>query len=416
MPFTQSLSSPLAEADAAHKDSLMSGNQALHPENEVASPAPEPEKEYVSKIGILASSIPYYHNQYMAQKKVETQRAQQQTLESEEMSSEEAAYFSRLSLDQNPKEQSQEEQAANARHLKPHSRSTIQLQNITAEKPEGLAHAASKKARSMKWQFGIRSRNAPHEAMLCIYRALDAQGAQWEVPPPPEEAPGEDPSPYPIHIEGATQLPKTFSSDKDPAKVPNVEKEMDGVHDGKTLDKDGGLLKRVDSDDIDPNVIPPNYVPKDPWIIRVRWRKDGMYPPGIAHPNSAHNSRIDLNNEDGVGRRRDSLIGSLSSTTGSTTSVAGASASVSAALGEPAPVANSSCYVYMDVQLYTLEQGTYLVDFKCSGYEQIVERAINEVEKKMVGSGHRVIDKEVTSPQPFLDLTNKLVIHLASGG
>ena len=410
MPPTQSLGSPLAQANAANADSLMPSDQVAYHESVAAPPALEPEKEYVSKIGILASSMPYYHNQYMAQKKAEAERAQQQISESEEMTPEETAYFSKLSLDPNPKVQTTEEQAANARHLKPHSRSTIQLQNITAEKHEGLAHAGSKKAKSMKWQFGIRSRNTPHEAMLCIYRALQAQGAQWEMPPPPECAPGEDPSPYPIHIEGATHLPKTFSSDKDGVADKNAEKGMDGIRDGKQLDSDGSALKRVDSDDIDPNVFPPNYIPKDPWIIRVRWRKDGMYPPGIAHPNSAHSSRIDLNNED-VSRRRDSLIGSLSSTTGSTTSVAGGTTH-----GGQTPIADSSCYVYMDVQLYTLEQGTYLVDFKCSGYEQIVERAISEVEKKMVGSGHRVLDKEVTSPQPFLDLTNKLVIHLASGG
>lgn len=410
MPPSQSLVSHLAQADAAHLDSLMAKDQVHHADTLIASPALEPEKEYVSKIGILASSMPYYHNQYMAQKKAESQRAQQKIPESEEMTLVESACFSKLSLDPNPKEQSKEEQVANARHLKPHSRSTIQLQNITAEKPEGLAHAVSKKARSMKWQFGIRSRNTPHEAMLCIYRALDAQGAQWEMPPPPECAPGGDPSPYPIHIQGATRLAKTFSSDKDGAADKNAEKGMDGTPDAEKFDSDGGPLKRVDSDDIDPNVFPPNYIPKDPWVIRVRWRKDGMFPPGTAHPNSAHSSRIDLNNEDPL-RRRDSLLGSLSSTTGSTTSVAGGIAH-----GGQTPLADSSCYVYMDVQLYTLEQGTYLVDFKCAGYEQIIEHAISEVEKKMVGSGHRVVDKEVTSPQPFLDLTNKLVIHLASGG
>ncbi len=78
--------------------------------------------------------------------------------------------------------------------------------------------------------------------------------------------------------------------------------------------------------------------------------------------------------------------------------------------------------MYMDVQLYTLEatndkgQGTFLVDFKCAGYESAVERVVNETEKILVGSGVRVKDKDVTSPQPFLDLTNKLVIHLAGGG
>jgi len=61
-------------------------------------------------------------------------------------------------------------------------------------------------------------------------------------------------------------------------------------------------------------------------------------------------------------------------------------------------------------------QGTFLVDFKCAGYESIVEKAVSDAEKILIGSGIRVKDKDVTSPQPFLDLTNKLVIHLAGGG
>ena len=79
-------------------------------------------------------------------------------------------------------------------------------------------------------------------------------------------------------------------------------------------------------------------------------------------------------------------------------------------------MSDNACYVYMDVQLYTLETDCYLVDFKCAGYETIVEAVMNESEKVLVGSGIRVADKDVTSPQPFLDLTNKLVIHLARGG
>ena len=88
----------------------------------------------------------------------------------------------------------------------------------------------------------------------------------------------------------------------------------------------------------------------------------------------------------------------------------------------PNPSSEGSCYVYMDVQLYTLEApsdkgaGTYLVDFKCAGYERLVERVVGEAGRALVGCGHRVADKDVTSPQPFLDLTNRLVIHLASGG
>lgn len=130
-----------------------------------------------------------------------------------------------------------------------------------------------------------------------------------------------------------------------------------------------------------------------------------MFPPGTLHPNSAHSSHIDLSNEDDS-RPRSGVIGGLGSAAGSATSVTG---------GGPVALTDNACYVYMDVQLYTLEADCYLVDFKCAGYETIVEAVINESEKMLVGSGIRVADKDVTSPQPFLDLTNKLVIHLARG-
>ena len=136
-----------------------------------------------------------------------------------------------------------------------------------------------------------------------------------------------------------------------------------------------------------------------------------MYPPGTIHPSSAHSSHIDLNKIDG---RRHSMMGSVSSAATSTASIGTGSAGPN--------LADSTCYVYMDVQLYTIEPGTekqtgtYLVDFKCAGYESIVDSAVSETGKTLVGSGYRVADKDVTSPQPFLDLTNKLVIHLAGGG
>ena len=167
----------------------------------------------------------------------------------------------------------------------------------------------------------------------------------------------------------------------------------------------GGQEDSENDDDVDPTIFPADYLPKDPWCMHVRWRKDGMFPPGTLHANSAQSSHIDLVNVDDS-RRRTSIIGGLSSPAGSVTSIAGA----------PVAISDNACYVYMDVQLYTLEADCYLVDFKCAGYETIIEAVVNESEKQLVGSGIRVADKDVTSPQPFLDLTNKLVIHLARGG
>lgn len=182
-PTPQLMASRLAQAAEAHAN-VFSG--AHTSEQKLTSHTslpeePEPAKEYVSKVGILASSMPYYHNQYM-----EKRRANVHLSDGEQLDSHETSVLSSHLLDVNPKEQSSEDQAATARRLKPHSRSTIQLQHITsnpAEAPEP-SDQDKKRGKTTKWQFGIRSRNQPMDAMLCIYRALKAQGAQWHVPPP----------------------------------------------------------------------------------------------------------------------------------------------------------------------------------------------------------------------------------------
>jgi len=37
----------------------------------------------------------------------------------------------------------------------------------------------SRKPKAVRWQFGIRSRNAPWEALVCIYKALSKLGCGW---------------------------------------------------------------------------------------------------------------------------------------------------------------------------------------------------------------------------------------------
>lgn len=427
MPSTpQLLASYLADAAEAHVRDISADDHGPTRGSSLPSTAlaPDETKEYISKIGILASSMPYYHNQYIQKCKANLRTHGRESLDAQELGP-----VSHLSLDSQPREQSTEEQVANARHLKPHSRSTVQLQNITAtaaENPEVTSQGDKKKAKSTKWQFGIRSRNQPLDAMLCIYKALAAQGAQWQVPPP-TGAPKHGPGPYPVNVAGATHIPSadarlSESPEKDRHGLSREDRHMtnehspdfgvNGTHRDGNRDSAGFSSLGNDEendDDVDPNVFPDCYIPKDPWCIHVRWRKDGMLPPGPPHSISAHSSRIDLNIDDQA-RRRSSIIGSLSSATGSATSVAGSTGAVSAVASD------NACYVFMDVQLYMLETDCYLVDFKCAGYETIVEAVVNESEKKLVGSGFRVADKDVTSPQPFLDLTNKLVIHLARGG
>lgn len=53
----------------------------------------------------------------------------------------------------------------------------------------------------------------------------------------------------------------------------------------------------------------------------------------------------------------------------------------------------------MEIQIYEMEYGVYLVDFKCSGYER--------------ADGSMLEEKDVMSPFPFLDMAAKLIIQLA---
>lgn len=75
-------------------------------------------------------------------------------------------------------EQSAAEQEENLRRLKPHSRSHLKL-NDSATKPASMTPVPVKKTKPTKWQFGIRSRNQPLEAIGCIYRALKKLNAEW---------------------------------------------------------------------------------------------------------------------------------------------------------------------------------------------------------------------------------------------
>ena len=82
------------------------------------------------------------------------------------------------SEDHEPHAQTDAEKVETARRLNPHSRSQIKLDQASQRVP-GLTALPAKKSKPTKWQFGIRSRNQPLEAIGCIYRALEKLGAQW---------------------------------------------------------------------------------------------------------------------------------------------------------------------------------------------------------------------------------------------
>lgn len=437
-PTPHLIASPLAEATEAHVESL---SATMHRQQNNGRSATEPAADdgYVSKVGVLPSSLPYYHNMIMAERKKERAAAAAAAAakaaaaddDGEEMTAEEAAMFANHSRQPGHTELSPQEQEATARHLKPHSRSTIQLQRITAdaaERTEAMNHTIGKKKGGNRWQYGIRSRNQPLDAMHCIYKALKNKGAEWHVPPP--DAVEKDKGPFNVNVAGATHLPSAeynLSESPEKGRSHKTIREGPAGFDDEPFDRaprlggDGASgstttarppknyadYRDIPDEEIDPNIFPPNYLPDDPWCIHVRWLVDNLNPQGIAHPGSANSSHTDLNTDESKARRA-SIMGSLSSKAGSAASVAGSTNPVT-------PTPPDACYCYMDIQLYTMETDTYLVDFKCAGYESVVKEVGENGEVNVRGTGYRVADKDVTSPQPFLDLANMLVIQLAKG-
>ncbi|KAL8689686.1 MAG: hypothetical protein Q9218_004698 [Villophora microphyllina] len=434
-PTPHLLASPLAEAAEAHVESLTVSKQDQQQSKQSAAEPKDDETMaadgYRSKVGILTSSLPFYHNQIMEERKKHLARKAQNIDEGEEMDPSEMKMFENHARSAGQPQLSAEQQASNARHLKPHSRSTTQLYQIIAKAPEqtGTSTSSNKKRVTYRWQYGIRSRNQPLDAMLCIYKALKAQGAEWQIPPPTEN---KDHGPYDVNVAGATHL---SSADSNLSESPEKGRIYSKNHDSKHQDSQPKIQSAIgygaastttqdrSSDDVDPTTFPPNYLPDDPWVIHVRWLVKNLHPGGIsANSSSAHSSRADMSattNVDEIQRRRASIIGSMSSKAGSATSVTGSLASMNlSGAGSAAggiEKRSDALYVYMDIQLYTMETDTYLVDFKCAGYQPVHYEVVEGGEMKILGVGGRVADKDVTSPQPFLDVANKLVIQLAKG-
>ena len=349
-----------------------------------------------------------------------------------------------------------------------------------------------KKSKPTKWQFGIRSRNQPAEAMLAIYKALRAMGADWEVPR--IRKPGS-------HRSGSRSRSRSGSgsdsesdgadardhwsdeeADVDPHHRSSLQERRGSVPDG---DASSGSLGRGRGRERKDRLGPENdwgyAVPDDPWVIYARFRKDGMFPPGVNHPASAQSSRVDLSMlEEEVARQSSQAHGSSSSLAQDAGAYAGpptASAQVNmessrrgsvisgleggdikrsastashrSGLGRYAEP-DASVYVYLTIQLYTIDQDFFLVDFKCAGYENLVKQVYREVREHIgkdkvedgtkevwrklkdgeplpenwedyrdreawVGQGRATSEKRTTSPFPFLDVASGLIIQLAEG-
>ena len=341
-----------------------------------------------------------------------------------------------------------EEQEATARRLKPHSRSSTNLHRH-GDKPEPMTSMPdkhAKKPKPQKWQFGIRSRNTPCEAMLAIYKALSKMGAQWEDPKIKDPGGGSG-SGSPDRQREGSQSPEYSDSDPEPGTDPEYATHSDQERRRrKRQEKESGDEMRRGRERYGRWNDYGYSVPEDPWVIHARFKKEGMFPPGVAHPSSTHSSRVDLNENT---RRRGSA---MSSSSVSQTNSAAASTENVAAVGPPQsavgsmhggdwPKPEESAWVYVTIQLYSIDKDFYLVDFKCAGYERLVRRFAREVNgseesdimnidnapegyhdsdgtenwegDELMGAGRSADEKDVSSPFPFLDVASKLIIQLA---
>ncbi|ETS74914.1 hypothetical protein PFICI_13398 [Pestalotiopsis fici W106-1] len=262
---------------------------------------------YVSKIGILPTSLPALHKE---------------ALDRHNAGDEEAHEDQPLpDLPSHPRTPAEHQEAI--RRLKPHSKGSVRLDD-SQSRPAPMTPVVQKKNKPVRWQFGIRSRNAPWEALLCIYKALHKLNATWVVNEDYDEVHG----------------PENEQSKR--AQAPNPYEGM------KPEDIDLATFK------------PTKYykLPADPWHIVCRWTKQDMkkHMPSDGDDNAHIVSVLDNRKQDFVN-------------------------------------------MHMEIQIYEMEYGVYLVDFKCSGYER--------------PDGTMLEEKDVMSPFPFLDMAAKLIIQLA---
>jgi carbon catabolite-derepressing protein kinase len=116
---------------------------------------------YVSHVGILPTSLPALHREY---------------LERQSAGIEEPLDAPVPDVPLQPRTPAEQQEAV--RRLKPHSKNNMRLDE-SHNRPQQMTPVSTKKPKPVRWQFGIRSRNAPFEALLCIYKALAKLGATW---------------------------------------------------------------------------------------------------------------------------------------------------------------------------------------------------------------------------------------------
>jgi carbon catabolite-derepressing protein kinase len=194
------------------------------------SPGGTSPRPYVNKVGILPSSLPAYHKDYMEREKSGINH--------------DLLPPAMAINDEMPATRTDAEKEEAARRLNPHSRAAIRLDE-SSKRPQGMTpiSTSAKRSKPVRWQFGIRSRNAPWEALLCIHKALHKLGASH------------------LRDEGYNELHGIRHDD---------------AASGNGSSNNGAPLERESKDVIDPTKV--YKLPADPWHIQVRWPSTGKSP------------------------------------------------------------------------------------------------------------------------------------------
>ncbi|KAF2973503.1 hypothetical protein GQX73_g229 [Xylaria multiplex] len=246
---------------------------------------------YVSHVGILPTSLPALHREY---------------LERQNAGIEEPLNAPVPEVPLQPRTPAEQQEAV--RRLKPHSKNTMRLDEGHGRPQHMTPVASNKKSKPVRWQFGIRSRNAPFEALLCIYKALSKLGATWVVDEDYDKVHGEESETSDV-------------SSQRPAKKENP-------YDGISLDQ-------IDMATFDP--VKYYKLPADPWHITCRWKKDDIRKESVSSGLSTSEATSEENTYvySVMDKRQQSFV-----------------------------------WMRMEIQIYEMEPTVYLVDFKCSGYER----------------------------------------------
>ena len=251
-------------------------NRASRTTSDTPSMLQAAERPRISNVRVLNTSLPHVHDELMQFREKAKARGEDPDLIShhsraiqKEPDSAHVIPEEVKDTEGNPIYRSQEEQEATMKALKPHPRSVTALTDPRMLMPEKMTllheerKPAPSKVKPRRWQFGIRSRNQPYEAMKCLFNALAAQSADWEIVP-------------------ATAFDNSLDGEEEKDNVIPPPPELEPGERHSVLQS---KYSYISSD---------YYIPRDPWNIRARVLKRGMLMPGEEPSLSANSSAVSL--------------------------------------------------------------------------------------------------------------------------